>query len=157
VSVPEHVWQKDWVVHCKSVGNGRRALTYLGAYVFRVAISDARIVDYDGNHVTFKYYKVGSRRARTCSLAVLEFIRRYMQHVLPKGFMKIRHYGFLSGKCSVSIEQIRKMIALACGQLRKMLPVQPPEKINPLTCPRCKAVMKWSCFIIGFSRVAHSP
>lgn len=157
VSVPEHVWQKDWVVHCKSVGNGQRALTYMGAYVFRVAISNARIVDYDGNHVTFKYYKVGSRRARTCSLAVLEFIRRYMQHVLPKGFMKIRHYGFLSGKCSISIEHIRKMIPLVCDQLRKMLPVQPPEKINPLMCPHCKAVMKWSCFIIGFRRVANSP
>ena len=107
-----------------------RISTYLGAYVFRVAISNARIVGYDGNHVTFKYYKVGSRRVRTCKLAVLDFIRRYMQHVLPKGFMKIRHYGFFSGKCSISIEQIRKMIALACDQLRKMLPVQPPEKIN---------------------------
>ena len=107
-SVPKGVWQKDWVVHCKSVGNGRRALTYLGAYVFRVAISNARIVDYDGKRVTFKYYKVGSRRARTCTLDVIEFIRRYLQHVLPRGFMSKIRLWRKSLSCSTHLLVVKK-------------------------------------------------
>jgi len=156
-SVPGHVWRKNWVVHCKSVGNGRRALTYLGAYVFRVAISNARITDYDGTQVTFKYYKVGSKRPRKCTLDVLEFIRRYLQHVLPKGFMKVRHYGFLSAKCSVSIEKLREIIQKCAEVLRNLLPPKPPEKVKPLTCPACSAVMKWECFVPGFRRIVSSP
>ena len=155
--MPRSVWNKDWVVHCKSVGNGQRALTYLGAYVFRVAVSNARIVNYDGKHVTFKYHKVGSRRARTCTRDVLEFIRRYLQHALPKGFMKVRHYGFLNARCSVAIAQIREMIAQTCDRLRQLLPPKPPEKTKPLTCPLCSAVMKWDRFIIGFRRIVSSP
>ncbi len=151
------VWNKDWVVHCKSVGSGQSALKYLGAYVFRVAISNARIVGYDGKRVTFKYYKVGSRRARTCTLDALEFIRRYLQHVLPRGFVKVRHYGFLHAKCSVSIEQIRELIRKVCDKLRKLLPPEPPEKLKPLTCPSCSAIMKWKCLIIGGRRVVSSP
>jgi len=156
-SAPESVWKKNWVVHCQSVGNGQRALTYLGAYVFRVGISNARITDYDGKTVTFKYYKVGSGRPRHCTLDVLEFIRRYLQHVLPKGFMKVRHYGFLSAKCSSSMEQIRELIALACGQLSEWIPPEPPEKFKPLTCQNCNAVMNWFCFSIGFRRITPSP
>jgi len=156
-SVPGRVWQKDWVVHCKSVGNGQRALTYLGAYVFRVTISNARIVDYDGKRVTFKYYRVASHRARTCTLDATEFIRRYLQHALPKAFMKVRHYGFLSRKCSVAIEQIRNMIALATDRLRRLMPPEPPDKLKPLTCPSCSAVMKWYCFIIGSRKILSSP
>jgi len=156
-SVPEAVWKKDWVVHCKSVGNGQRVLTYLGAYVFRVGISNARITDYDGKTVTFKYYKVGSRRPRHCTLAVLEFMRRYLQHVLPKGFMKVRHYGFLSAKCSCTIERIRELIDLASGYLCEWVPPEPPEPFKPLTCPRCEAVMNWFCFTIGSRRISFSP
>ncbi len=156
-SVDKRVWLKDWVVHCKSVGDGQKVLTYLGAYVFRVAISNARIVDYDGERVTFKYTKVDSRKQRTCTLDALEFIRRYLQHVLPRGFMKVRHYGFLSGKCSASIEQIREFIGQALDRLRRLLPAQPPEKITPLTCPKCNAVMKWVRFMVGIRRTVSSP
>jgi len=145
--IPEYVWQKDWVVHCKAVGNGRNVLKYLGAYVFRVAISNARIVDYDGEKVTFKYYKVGSSRQRKCTLDALEFIRRYLQHVLPCGFMKVRHYGFLSGKCRLGIEKIRKLIAEFLVFVRETLPPEPPEKPRPLLCPKCASPMKWIKFL----------
>lgn len=75
--VPPEVWTKDWVVHCKAVGDGRHTVKYLGAYVFRVAISNARIVSYNRTQVTFKYQKVDSSRWRRITLNVMEFIRRY--------------------------------------------------------------------------------
>jgi len=156
-AVNARVWARDWVVHCKSVGNGQKVLKYLGAYVFRVAISNARIVNYDGRCVTFKYTKVGSRRERTRTLNVLEFIRRYLQHILPSGFMKVRHYGFLSGKCSATIEQIRRLIGQAFHCLRDLLPPKPPEKTKPLTCPKCNAVMKWLHFTPAIRRIISSP
>jgi hypothetical protein len=141
--IPGYVWQKDWVVHCKAVGNGRNVLKYLGAYVFRVGISNARIIDYDGKKVTFKYYKVGSSRPRKCTLDALEFIRRYLQHVLPSGFMKVRHYGFMSGKCRISIDDIRKLISDFLVFVRERIMPEPPEKAKPLLCPRCSSPMKW--------------
>ena len=145
--VSDEVWRKDWVVHCKSVGDGTQVLKYLGAYVFRVAISNARIIKYDGQQVSFSYYKVGSNRPRQCTLHALEFIRRFMQHVLPSGFMKVRHYGFLSGKCAVSIESIRKMIGQCAERLRDVLLAEPPLKPKPLVCKHCRVIMRWVCFI----------
>lgn len=68
-------------------------MKYLGAYVFKTAISDARIVSYDGKHVTFKYQKVGASKWHKCTVTVFEFMRRMFQHVLPKGFVKVRQYG----------------------------------------------------------------
>jgi len=155
--IPECVWEKDWVVHCKAVGDGCSVLKYLGAYVFRVGISNSRIVDYDGEKVTFKYYKVGSSRPRTCVLNAREFIRRYLQHVLPSGFMKVRHYGFMSGKCRIKIEQIRKMIADFVVFIGETMPPKPPNKLKPLLCPKCNISMKWISFISPRQMQCISP
>lgn len=145
--IPADVWKKDWVVHSKAVGDGRRVLKYLGAYVFRVGISNARIIDYDGGKVAFRYYKVGSRRPRTRTLDAHEFIGRYLQHALPSGFMKVRHYGFMSGKCRYSLERIREMIADLLVFMRETMPPKAPEKPKPLLCPECGKAMKWIAFI----------
>jgi hypothetical protein len=145
--VPVNAWGKDWVVHCKCVGNGQNVLKYLGAYVFRVAISNARITEYDGQNVTFKYYKVGSKRVRYCTLPVLEFIRRYLRHVLPDGFMKVRHFGFLSSRSKVTIEYIRELISRFMDKLIELILPAPPEKPAPLLCKKCSGLMKW----VGFT------
>jgi hypothetical protein len=146
--VPEKVWNQDWVVHCKFVGDGRHTLKYLGAYVFRVAISDSRIVRYDGTTVTFKYQKVGSSRWRMITVSVFEFMRRFLQHVLPKGFMKVRHYGFLSPNFGVALQKIREMICVLYALVRPdPKPPVPPAKPKPLRCPLCRNVMKWVCYI----------
>jgi hypothetical protein len=145
--VPSDVWKQDWVVHCKSVGDGEGALKYLGAYVFRVAISDSRIISYDGKSVRFKYYKVGSRKARYSELPVMEFIRRFLQHVLPSGFMKIRHYGFLSPNFSVPIERIRELICVLYQIIKNLVPaIEPPSKPKPLSCSVCGSLMQWVHF-----------
>ena len=143
--IPPEVWNKtDWVVHCQYVGQGDRALKYLGAYVSRVAISNARILHYDGQTVTLKYQKVGSSKWRRLTLDVMEFIRRYLMHVLPKGFVKVRHYGFLHPNFRVKIEQLREMICVLDQSLRRLLAQPaPPRTSKPLRCVRCQSMMKW--------------
>jgi hypothetical protein len=71
--VPAEVWQQDWVVHCQPVGNGERALKYLAPYIFRVAISNSRIVKVENGEVTFRYRSARGRREQTCTLPAEEF------------------------------------------------------------------------------------
>lgn len=100
--IPAAVWRKPWVVHCQPVGSGQRALDYLAPYVFRVAITNRRIVSLTGSSegspasVTFRYRPSGSHLGRLCTVTAMEFIRRFLQHVLPRGFVKVRYYGFFS-------------------------------------------------------------
>lgn len=94
--VPKEAWLDDWVVHCQPVGNGIAALRYLAPYIFRVAISNKRILRVTDERVTFRYRPSDTGRPRTCTLTVIEFIRRFLQHVLPKGFVKVRYYGLFS-------------------------------------------------------------
>src|SRR5262249_30337350 len=105
--------------------HGHASFTYLAPYVFRVALSNSRIVGLTDRTVTFTYRKVGSARPRTSHLDVLEFIRRFLQHVLPHGFMKVRHFGFLHASCAIPPATIRLMIGQA-HPLDDPLPPRPP-------------------------------
>jgi len=89
--VPASVWESDWVVHCKAVGNGETAFKYLAPYIFRVAISNSRLLKVENDHVTFRYRASDTGQSRTCTLAAEEFIHRFLQHVLPKGFVTVRY------------------------------------------------------------------
>src|SRR5262249_59206645 len=84
-----------WNVHSQARHQSRSAFTYLAPYVFKVAISNHRLVSLQDRTVTFTYRKVGSTRLRTAHLDVMEFLRRFLQHVLPEGFQKVRHFRFL--------------------------------------------------------------
>jgi len=140
------VWQRDWVVHSKAVGDGRASLKYLAPYVFRVAISDRRILSCDEGKVTFTYQKSGSNRPRKMTLDAAEFIRRFLQHVLPSGFQKVRHYGFASANSAQSIESIRWLVALYYGLAFLLLAQQaadpPPPRIRCATSGPCRP--RWS-------------
>lgn len=88
------VWEKKWVAWCKPWGQGEQALLdYLGRYVHRVAITNSRILAIGENTVTFRYKERKQDRWRTCTLSGHEFLRRFLQHVLPKGLHKVRYYG----------------------------------------------------------------
>jgi len=95
-SVPANVWDQDWVVHCQPVGNGLKAFKYLAPYIFRVAISNGRLVSCEDNQITFRYRDSNTGQPKLLALEPLEFIHRFLQHVLPKGFVKVRYYGLLS-------------------------------------------------------------
>ena len=92
--VPVEVWKKPWVVHCTAWGNGADAvLRYLARYVFRVAITNNRIVGLDDTGVTIRHKDRTAGRWLTTRLSGHEFLRRFLQHVLPKGLHKVRYYG----------------------------------------------------------------
>ena len=105
--VPASVWSHDWVVHCQPVGRGLRALRYLAPYIFRVAISNQRLVAVTDETVTFRYRPSGSYEWQLCTLSAFAFIRRFLQHVLPKGFVKVRYFGFFSPSQRHCLHQIR--------------------------------------------------
>lgn len=94
VALPKAAREPSWVVYCKpSVQGAEKTLAYLGRYVHRVAISNRRIVSIDHGRVCFRYQKSGSRQWKTMTLGAQEFLRRFLQHVLPKGVHKVRYYG----------------------------------------------------------------
>lgn len=138
------VWGQDWVVHSKAVGDGRASLKYLAPYVFRVAISDRRIVSCDDGRVTFTYRRSGSNRHRTMTVDALEFIRRFLQHVLPRGFQKVRHYGFLSPNSGMSIEAVRWLVATHYGLVFLLLANLPHEQLTEprIRCGECGGPMR---------------
>jgi hypothetical protein len=98
-TIDPHVWQHNFVVNCQAVGTSQESIRYLAPYVFKVAISNSRIIKVEDGKVWFRYKKPHSNRWRTMALDVMEFIRRFLQHVLPTGFMKVRYYGFMSPAC----------------------------------------------------------
>jgi hypothetical protein len=130
------VWRQDWVVHCQAVGDSRASLQYLAPYVFRVAISDRRIVSCDDGRVTFTYRKSGTSHWRRMTLDAQEFIRRFLQHVLPGGFQKVRHYGFLSSASKLSVEAVRWLVTLHNGERFALRPY-PREDAFPRPRRRC--------------------
>ena len=92
--IPDAVWRTPWILHVTAWGNGEQAvLDYLARYVFRVALTNARIVGLDDEAVTIQYKERKTGRARTCRLSGDEFMRRFLQHVLPRGFHKVRYFG----------------------------------------------------------------
>jgi hypothetical protein len=109
--IPASGWEQDWVVHCKAVGNGETAFKYLAPYIFRVAISNSRLLKVENEHVTFRYRASDSGQSKLCTLAVEEFIHRFLQHVLPKGFVKVRYYGFLSVNQRAHLTTLRQQLA----------------------------------------------
>jgi hypothetical protein len=119
--IPASVWQQDWVVHCQPVGRGQHALKYLAPYIFRVAIGNKRILKLADGKVTFRYRTTDTGKLKTCSLPAQEFIRRFLQHVLPRGFVKVRYYGFL---CS----GLRKRLAALRQQLDALFPDPSPAQ-----------------------------
>ena len=92
--VPRKTWKQPWCSFCKHYGRAKQAvMDYLARYVFRIAITNARIVAMDDTHVTFKYKQRGTGEWQPCRLTGVEFLRRFLMHVLPKGFHKLRYYG----------------------------------------------------------------
>jgi len=133
------VWKRSWNVNSQAVGASEGSLKYLAPYVFKVAISDSRIVNATADKVSFRYRKQKSSRIRTMTLTTTEFIRRYLQHVLPTGFMKIRYYGFLGAGSSLVLDDIRAAIARTLEFFP--LPRPEPKEKPPAVCPHCGGQM----------------
>jgi hypothetical protein len=106
--------QKNWIVYAKKpFGSPHTVLDYLGRYTHRVALSNDRILDIENGQVTLSYRdRKDGERQKTITLDVQEFIRRFLLHVLPQGFMRIRHFGFLANRAKQALAQCRKLLDL---------------------------------------------
>ena len=144
--IPAIAWKPAWNVNCEAGHNSsnggseniaaENATKYLAPYVFRVAISDSRIAKVTDQAIVIKYKKKKSNRQRTTEFKPMEFLRRFLQHVLPKGFMKIRYYGFMHPSCAVELKKVQEIIADALGIKSECLEVKPELKLDPV-CPDC--------------------
>lgn len=144
LALPKKIPTK-WVVHAKRVGSGKPALTYLSRYLYRGVISENAIVGHHDGKVTFRYTE--SRTGKTCyrSLPGEDFLWLVLQHVLPKGFRRVRDYGFLHGNA-------KKLLSLVQWVLQVIIDVVSPRPRPVFRCPDCHAPMR----IIGIRRAWQS-
>jgi Putative transposase/Transposase zinc-binding domain len=150
--LPRSAWRRPWVVHITAWGEGEQAvLDYLARYVFRVAITNTRITGLDDHTVTIRYKQRKSSHWRTCQIAGGEFIRRFLQHVLPKGFHKIRYFGLWHARNRDLAARVRLLLLLdrpAPPETAAESPPAPnpndheplinPRSAEPPICPHCQ-------------------
>jgi hypothetical protein len=136
IRVPGKVWSLDWVADVQAVGSGEPALKYLAAYVYRTAFSAQRILSDDGRSITFSYRHRQSGTIRTVRLPAECFLHRFLQHVLPQGFQRVRYFGWLSAAAKTKWDRI---LALLNWKQPTLLP---PAPLPPPLCPRCHKPMQ---------------
>ena len=156
-SVDSGAWTRDWCTYCKPYGSGKDAvLAYLARYVHRIALCNSRILAVDETHVTFRYKDRDADAWRTMRLEGVEFLRRFLMHVLPRGFHKVRYYGLWHPACRAQAARAWLLLLLqtpvdrdgplklaeltaALRQLAadSVLPNEPEHDPSAPECPRC--------------------
>jgi hypothetical protein len=137
-----------WVVYCKPpFGGPDQALRYLGAYTHRVAISNHRLVSFEDDKVTFRWRDSAHKnKKRLLTLPVDEFLRRFLLHVLPRGFVRIRHFGFLASRRRGALIPLCKQLLATDAPAR-------PHPGPPQPDPRSLLAPLWTCPLCGGSMV----
>jgi Putative transposase len=129
--------QKDWVVYAKPpFGGAEHVLNYLARYTHRVAISNHRLVAFQNDRVSFRWrdYAHGGKK-RVMTVSADEFLRRFLLHVLPKGLVRIRHFGFFANRRrETALTRCRELLGAATSAERS-------ETTNLPRCPACSATM----------------
>ena len=163
---------QDWVVYAKRpFGGPEQVLRYLARYTHRVAISNRRLISADDNGVTFKWkdYRLdgAERYNRVMTLDTSEFIRRFLMHVLPSGFHRIRYYGFLTCQTRAkNIERIRELLAvpliplddIKAASAKASTSAQPEEPKAPVhPCPCCGSNMRIIETFLRGQQPKHKP
>jgi len=153
---PPEIWEKKWVVFCKpTFRKEKHVLRYLGRYVHRIAITNNRIESLRDGRVTFRYQHSDTHQWKRMTLTAKEFLRRYLQHVLPQGFHKVRYYGLLSPANRLTLRRVQLLIADRNKSGKAEPQDVPPETDSNRTCPCCTegimVVVSW------LPRRARSP
>jgi hypothetical protein len=150
LAIPDTVWRTRWILHVTAWGIGKQAvLDYLARYVFRVALTNARIIGLDDQTVTIQYRERKTVRRRTCRLSGDEFMRRFLQHVLPRGFHKVRYSGLWHPAQRHNAARVRQMLQLRAPPEPGLPPelvlaspgpsgAEPMPPIEPRLCPHCR-------------------
>jgi hypothetical protein len=156
-TAPE-VWEQYWVVDVEPVGDGRATLKYLAPYVYRVAISNSRILEVNQSSVKYRFTPTGSRQVRTRQVIGIEFVRGFLQHTLPRKFQRLRYYGFASQNSRLSIGWVRMLVWFYLGWwylLKKQAISEPPVK-PPVPCSRCGDEMQLVAITNGSGAVLYN-
>jgi predicted Zn-ribbon and HTH transcriptional regulator len=149
LAAPKQFWalvqklrRQDWVVYAKAAFGGPGAvLRYLGRYTHRVAISNHRLVAHEGDQVTFRWkdYARGNKQ-RLMTLSAEEFLRRFVQHILPRGFVRIRQFGFLANACRTKLIAVSRQLLAFIPDVRASSTDLPTTVVSK--CPHCGAPMQ---------------
>ena len=128
--VPEKVWWIKWVVDVQPVGSGEAALKYLAAYLCRPPLHEKQIERWDKTSVTF-HYRENTGAQSSCTVSGQEFVRRFLQHVPPRGLQRVRHYGWLGAAAKARRDRILALLDWQPPLVVKPAPKPPPK------CPAC--------------------
>ena len=137
------LYNRDWVVYAKeSFGGPEQVMEYLGRYTHKIALSNHRIVKVSDTHVSFNYLNRSTNTVEIRKVTGAEFIQLFLQHVLPKRFIKIRHYGFLSTRSKkVDLAKIRKALKVEKPPVKELLSARElmlkTYGKDPNLCPKC--------------------
>jgi hypothetical protein len=144
--VPESAWFKKSVVDIEPVGDGKAVLKYLAPYVYRVAISDKRIMACDASSVTYSYTPSKTKITKTRTVSGERFVGGFVQHVLPRGFQKVRYYGWMSSNSKIALDEVSWLVWLFLGWTYWLasgyVPQQAPVQRQPVRCAACGGEMQ---------------
>jgi hypothetical protein len=152
-ALPARVWKQRWVVHCLPAGSGQAALQYLSRYVFKTATGDRDLPLLPDGRVRWRYRDSNTGHWQHVDLEPFELIRRFLQHILPHGFHRVRRFGWLHPAARKRLNRVRALLgqgpSLTAAEKAAWLPpesdFEPPEPLpttrsTPL-CPRCQSPM----------------
>jgi len=128
-----------WIAQCQHVGSGEPALVYLARYLYRGVVNEKNIINYDGDKVTFRYQDSDSKQWKTKTESAVNFLWRILQHVLPKGFRRVRDFGFLHGNAKKVLKRLQMVLHV---NLPALISATPTE----VSCPCCGRKMMFIWF-----------
>lgn len=140
--VDPKAWKKEWVVDCEAVGSGEQAFEYLAPYIFKVAITNNRICKLEDGRVTFQYKESDSGQIKLATISAEEFIRRFLTHVLPDRYIKVRYYGFLAPGNRHLLRRIRELLGVGSTEIKeKAKSSEAKEQMDISRCPKCGTIL----------------
>ena len=148
--VPDSVWHEGWWIDFQPAGSGKNVVQYLARYVQHTAISDQRILAADDHHVRFSYTDSHTGRHRELTLTAEEFLRRYLQHVLPAGQHRVRYFGWMHPAA-------RRRRLIVETLLSAVIVVRPRSELPPpwhLRCPHCN---RFALYVVARRMPARAP
>lgn len=131
MTIPSRAWKKPWITDARCVGRGDTAFGYLARYIQKTALDAARVTGLSDTHVTITWTDRQSGQRREQALSGHEFLRRFLQHVLPRGFRRVRHFGFLSPAAKKQYARLRTLLSAAA-----VTPAPAAAPVAP-ACPCC--------------------
>ena len=150
LTLPHKAWSKPWNADAREVGSGARAFEYVARYLEKTALDASRITGCDDDGVSFRWTERQSGQGKTTRLSGDEFLRRFLQHVLPRGFMRVRHFGWLSPAAKERYARVRSLLRAGAAVLRL------PDKVA-VCCPACGSAMKFMLSLRPRARPPPAP